>query len=265
MAVTMLVYCLRNYPKKMKLIKYLSNILKRKKSQINNSDKEFSKQLEAIIGYTPLQLDYFKEAFTLKSQNTKNNFERLEFLGDSVLGSFITNYLFHQFPNKDEGYLTQMKSKIVNRQNLNSLGENLGLKKLIVQSLKQSLSADITGNLLEALIGAIFLDIGYSACEKIVMNRIFSKVEMLKLENKIISYKGYLMQICQQQKINLQIHSLQEDRPNQNNVYFTKVYIDEHLIANACDISKKKSEEKACRRSYYYLLKSERIQFEKNY
>lgn len=246
----------------MKLIKYFSNILKRKKKQISQQELDLSSKLEKIIGYTPHTIAYFIEAFTLKTNKRFSNFERLEFLGDSVLGSIISAHLYLKFLNKNEGFLTQMKSKIVNRQNLNFLGEKFELIKLIANRYNQNLSRDISGNLFEALIGAIFLDVGYETCRKIVMTQFFTEAELLKLEHKIVSYKALLMQTCQQQKIELKMQIELLELPNQNNSYHCKLYVDGNLIANASDFSKKKAEEKACRRTYYYLLKSGRLHFE---
>jgi ribonuclease-3 len=106
------------------------------------------------------------------SKNQDSNYERLEFLGDSVLGTIISCHLFQTYPQANEGYLTQMKSKIVNRKNLNKLGEDLKAYQSSAKA-KQFISfgENISGNLFEALIGAVYLDFHYETCKKIILEK----------------------------------------------------------------------------------------------
>jgi ribonuclease-3 len=127
--------------------------------------KEFKKQLSNVIGFTPGNALLYQTALSHRSirDGVNENNERLEYLGDAVLGTIIANYLFMKYPYKDEGFLTEMRSKMVNRQKLNEIAIKMGLKKItnfnkMDGSLKKS---QIFGNSLEALIGAIFLDKGY--------------------------------------------------------------------------------------------------------
>ena len=148
--------------------RYISNFFRRRNKNKNLSEKDlkFISDISRLVGYNIQNIELYREAFSLKNTSKKSmyrrNYERLEFLGDAVLGSIISYYLFENYPNHNEGYLTQMKSKIVNRRNLNRLGEELGLKKHIQNSYNlQLLGENIAGNLLEALIGAIYLDANY--------------------------------------------------------------------------------------------------------
>ena len=149
-------------------------------------------------------LKLFKEAFTLKSPNTTKeafNYERLEYLGDAVLGSIVSCHIFHEYPNANEGFLTQMKSKVVNRKNLNALGERLELTRFLQNKEENTtLSENIHGNLFEALVGAIYQDIDYDKCREIILGQLLTKQDILNLENKIISYKGLLLEWGQKQK-----------------------------------------------------------------
>jgi ribonuclease III len=132
--------------------------------------KEFKKDVTNVLGYTPSNLAIYKTALSHRSikEGTDENNERLEFLGDAILGSVIAYYLFRKYPYKGEGFLTEMRSKMVNRQMLNDIALKMGLKKLtFYNKLDGSLkSSQIFGNTLEALIGAIFLDRGYDKTQK---------------------------------------------------------------------------------------------------
>lgn len=131
------------------------------------------------------------------------NYERLEFVGDAMLSSVIAAYLFEQVPHGDEGYLTKMRSKVVSREHLNELGKDLGLIDLVKSRIPKSNFGDnIHGNLFEALVGAIYLDKGYNACEKFIYKRIINPyVDIETLEGKVISYKSLLIEWCQKEKI----------------------------------------------------------------
>jgi ribonuclease-3 len=130
-----------------------------------NHTKEFKKQLNNVLGFTPGNLVLYRTALSHRSvrEGADENNERLEFLGDAVLSSIVAHYLFRKYPYKGEGFLTEMRSKMVNRQQLNEIGIKMGLKKITIynkydSSLKIS---QIFGNTLEALIGAVYLDKGY--------------------------------------------------------------------------------------------------------
>ena len=132
---------------------------------VNNKKREFKKQLNNVLGFTPRNLKLYRTALSHRSvrEGADENNERLEFLGDAVLSSIVAHYLFMKYPYKGEGFLTEMRSKMVNRQQLNDIGIKMGLKKITIfnkfdSSLKIS---QIFGNTLEALIGAVYLDRGY--------------------------------------------------------------------------------------------------------
>ena len=248
----------------MELKSYFSKFLPRNRAQkLSEKDILFRKNISNIVGYNIHDIEIFKEAFSLKSSSkstNKKNYERLEFLGDSVLGTIISCHLFQTYPNENEGFLTQMKSKIVNRKNLNKLGEDLKLSSLLQADTSQTiLSENISGNLLEALIGALYLDIDYEFCKKIVLDRILTPSTINKLENKIISYKGLLLEWSQKKKIPIKYETCEELQPNKVAVFRCHVWLHNERIANAVETSKKKAEEKAAQRAFYVLSKKENI------
>lgn len=238
-------------------------LIKSRTKKLSEKDYRFQQQISKIVGYNIHNLEIFKEAFSLKSSSKSSNhknYERLEFLGDSVLGAIISCHLFQIYPNENEGFLTQMKSKIVNRKNLNKLGDDLRLSSLLQADVNQTiLSENISGNLLEALIGAIYLDIDYEFCKKIVLERILTPANINRLENKIISYKGLLLEWSQKKKIPIRYETCEEIRSNRTVVFRCYVWLHNKKIANAIETSKKKAEEKAAQRAFYMLSKKENI------
>lgn len=181
------------------------------------------------------------------------NYERLEFLGDAMLGAVIASHLYLEVPGGDEGYLTKMRSKVVSREHLNELGKDLNLIDLIESKIAASQFGDnIHGNLFEALIGAIFLDKGFNYCEKFIYKRvIIPYVDIAQLEGRVISYKSLLIEWCQKEKKTFN-YNVYEDSGNDETRHFSvKLSVDNKVIAKARATSKKKAEEKASKRAFY--------------
>lgn len=221
-------------------------------------------EVSKILGFKPKQIKFYKKAFTHRSMNIKDsagnaiNYERLEFLGDSMLSSVIASHLYLEVPSGDEGYLTKMRSKIVSREHLNELGKELNLIKLVESKIPAGQFGDnIHGNLFEALVGAIFLDGGYKQCEKFIYKRIILPyVDIEKLEGKVISYKSLLIEWCQKEKKTFAF-DVYEDTGNDHIRHFSvKLSINKKVVAKARATSKKKAEEKASKRAFFAFQKS---------
>ncbi|MDY3548688.1 ribonuclease III [Riemerella anatipestifer] len=243
----------------MKLGRYFNGILaRRKKPRYTQREAFIAKGLEKILGIKPKEVSWYQEAFSLKSTSSQLNYDRLEFLGDAVLGSIVSYYLYRQYPQESEGFLTQMKSKIVNRKNLNQIGEKLELTSLVLKN-GSKFGVDLSGNLLEALVGAIYMDFGYERCQQIVLSKILTHSEMLKLENKIISYKSLLLEWSQKNKIKIDYNTEEEFLPSKAKMFKTYIFVGGNKVASAMETSKKKSEEKAAQRAFYTLNKKEKI------
>ena len=247
----------------MELQKYFSKfLLKQRKRKLTERDYFLSTELNKMLGTEVQNVALYREAFSLKSSSKyqdNSNYERLEFLGDSVLGTIISCHLFQTYPKANEGYLTQMKSKIVNRKNLNKLGEDLKLTDLLQKQNSVALGENISGNLFEALIGAVYLDFQYDTCKKIILERLLTPSEINKLENKIVSYKGLLLEWSQKKKVNIKYETCEVIQVNKAVVFRCHVWLGEEKIANATETSKKKAEEKAAQRAFYILNKKENI------
>jgi ribonuclease-3 len=143
--------------------------------KLKPDDKEFYKALKKTLGFSPKNLLIYKRALTHKSAQKINVFgvsinnERLEFLGDSVIDTVIADYLFNRYPNENEGFLTNLRSKIVKRTHLDKLGKDLNLDILInSQSGNKFRNNHILGNALEALVGAIYLDLGFKYAKNLL-------------------------------------------------------------------------------------------------
>lgn len=131
-------------------------------------DKELARKLRSLLGFVPYNLRIFKLAFSHKSSPSDKayamqNNERLEYLGDAVLGTIVAEYLFRKYPNANEGFLTKMRSKIVKRKSLNKIGEKMGLDLLLSEYNQTRLSRSMLGNAVEALVGAVYLERGTNA------------------------------------------------------------------------------------------------------
>lgn len=232
-------------------------------SSAKREDGGFYNDLRKLLDFNPKKIEVYEMAFTHRSLKKvdKNgepfNYERLEFLGDAMLGSVIASYLYKKVPNGTEGYLTQMRSKIVSRDHLNELGKDLDLICFVRSNISRDKVGDnIHGNIFEALIGAIYLDKGYNYCKKFIYEKVIVPyVDIPKLEGKITSYKGLIIEWCQKQKKKYHIETY-EDTGNEAVKHFSvRISIDGEQIAKGRATSKKKAEEQASKRVYYTFQK----------
>ena len=204
-------------------------------------DGIFFNSLEKILGFPPNELEPYRKAFTHRSSNKLDkqgnpmNYERLEFLGDAMLGSVIAGYLFNKAPYGDEGYLTKMRSKIVSREHLNELGKDLKLIQFIESKVPvQHFGDNIHGNIFESLIGAIYLDKGYEFCEKFINSRvIIPYVDISRLEGKVISYKSLVIEWCQKEKKMFFFDIFEDNGIDGQRLFGVRLSIDDKVIAKA--------------------------------
>jgi len=236
---------------------FIRNILNSRSQE----DGNFFIQLKKIIGFKPKTKSLYITAFTHRSMNIKDakgnaiNYERLEFVGDAILGSVVGAYLFKEVPHGDEGYLTKMRSKIVSRENLNKLGEDLGLINFVESRIPTSnFGNNIHGNLFEALVGAIYLDRGYSFSEKFIYKSVISPhVDIESLEGKVISYKSLLIEWCQKEKNTFNYEVYEDTGKDELKHFSVKLSINDKVVSKARATSKKKAEEKASKRAFFAL------------
>lgn len=224
--------------------------------------------IKRLLGFKPGNIGIYEEAFTHRSMNNTNgdgapqNYERLEFMGDAVLGAVIAAHLFKKVPEGNEGYLTKMRSKVVSREHLNELGRDLQLIDLVKTNIPtKQFGENIHGNVFESLVGAIYVDKGYRNCEKFIHRRVIKPyVDIEKLEGKIISYKSLFIEWCQKNKKSFKFN-IYEDTGNDPLKHFAvKLQLESDTVAKARGTSKKKAEERAAKRAYYKLQKQMQVQ-----
>ena len=234
---------------------FIRNILNSRTEE----DGNFFLKLKSILGFNPKSNPIYIKAFTHRSMNIRNkkgnaiNYERLEFVGDAMLSSVIAAYLFEKVPHGDEGYLTKMRSKVVSREHLNELGKDLNLIDLVQSRIpKSNFGNNIHGNLFEALVGAIYLDKGYKACEKFIHRRVIHPyVDIETLEGKVISYKSLLIEWCQKEKNTFDYEVYEDTGKDELKHFSVKLSINEKVVSKARATSKKKAEEKASKRAFF--------------
>lgn len=202
------------------------------------------------FGYRPKKMDLFKRALTHKSySNTKGieSNERLEYLGDTVIDMIVAEYLFEKFPDKDEGFLTKVKAKIVNRKMLSAIGEELELHKFLKYKTGRSIRiATIEGNAFEAIIGAIYLDSNYETTKKVFRSRIIRNyIDLNEVLEQEIDFKSALLIWCQRNKHEIIFKIVDEASKDNNYMYTASVVIDKKKWGIGKGQSKKEAEQQA--------------------
>ncbi|WP_185865964.1 ribonuclease III family protein [Blattabacterium cuenoti] len=228
-----------------------------------DEDSILVEKLINILGFCPKNTKFLKEVFIYSfspkrknlNQNYSVNFQRLEFLGDAVLNSIISHFLCEKLPDKKEGELTQIRSKIVCRRNLNDISRKLTLTDIIFN--KSVISDNILGNTLEALIGFIYLEIGYQGCKDFVHQKILhTYVNITKLQNEIFSYKVWMIEWSQKNKFIINFKTFREIENKNIIIYLSELTVLECGIqAEGKGTSKKKSEEMAAKAAYFLVQK----------
>jgi ribonuclease-3 len=214
------------------------------KKFFSRSGSALKKELRNILGFKPGDVGLYKTALTHRSirDGADENNERLEYLGDAVLSALIADYLFKRYPYKEEGFLTEMRSKMVNRQQLNDIAVRMGLKKVtLFNKMDGSLKASqIFGNTLEALVGAIYLDQGYKRTAKWVQEYlIIPHMFMDDLENLEINHKNKLYGWANKNGRVLEFETLNEKLENGRRLFTVAAVLDGRIIAEGKAFNKK--------------------------
>lgn len=224
-------------------------------------DKAFVKKLKNVLGFVPGNVTLYKMAFRHRSaakvlmNGSKSSNERLEFLGDAILGSVVAELLFKNYPYKEEGFLTEMRSKIVNRANLNQLARKMGFDELIVFDQKtvsfQSKHSSMLGDAFEALIGAVYLDKGYNFTQNLILKRIIKPyVDVHTLEITETNFKSRLIEWCQRQGKDISFDVVENGEGESAKLFTIVAIVDNETFGIGRDYNKKNAEklaaEKAC-------------------
>lgn len=238
------------------------NLFKKLLNKKNNvKPTELQKKISKKLGFIPNNIEIYEKVFIHRSANVTDSdgkiisYERLEFLGDSVLSLVIAQHLFLSAPNEDEGYLTKMRSKIVSRENLNKIGKELNVIEFLQSKIgAQQFGDNVYGNVFEALIGAIFLDKGFDFCKDFIFKNVVNNSGNIeKLEGKVISYKSLIIEWCQKHKKSFRFVTFDEETKDVVKHFGVKLYINDELVAKSRATSKKKAEELAAKRAFFAL------------
>ena len=223
--------------------------------------RDLHRSIHNILGFRPKNISLYELAFRHRSvakeirDGVKDSNERLEFLGDAVLGAIVANYLFSKFPFKDEGFLTELRSKMVSRVYLNKLALKIGIDKLVQYDESNRLYKSICGDTFEALIGAIYLDKGFDFTEKVVLNRIIRfHVDIDELEKQELNFKSKVINWAQRNRKSISFDAREDNSDERQRLYHVTVYIDDEAMGTGTGFSKKSAEQSASESACNNLL-----------
>ena len=231
-------------------------------------EKELYLSLYTILGFYPRNIELYQMALSHKSIHFKNkkgkpvNNERLEFLGDAILDAIVGDIVYKHFPGKREGFLTNTRSKLVQRETLNKIAQEIGLSRLIYSSGRNfSHNSYMAGNAFEALIGALYLDRGYNLCMRFMQKKILTKmVNIDTVAYKEVNFKSRLIEWAQKNKMNIAFNLLEQKKDDEGNPVFKYCVVIEGIKCNsASGFSKKESQQLASEETLECLKKNTRF------
>ncbi|MBY0424270.1 MAG: ribonuclease III [Cytophagales bacterium] len=218
------------------------------------------KQVKQLIGEKPDNIDLYVLSMTHNSvsQPTPDihyeaSNERLEFLGDAVLGAVIAEFLFKKFPYKEEGFLTEIRSRLVNGDSLADLCKKVGLSGMVKydkKSIRQISQSSIFGDAMEAFIGAVYLDKGFVFCRRFILKKLIEPhFDLISVVENNTNYKSRIIEWAQGQSKRIRFEIVQEEAQQGNKLFTARIVIDSEEFSVGKGISKKKAEQEAARRA----------------
>jgi ribonuclease-3 len=219
---------------------------------LSSSDKQLLLQLEHIVGFTPKYIEYYRLALMHRSRpdDVTDSNERLEFLGDAILGAIVAEYLFKKYPYQPEGFLTELRSRIVRRETMNNVALRMGLNKLVQynQNDRGLSRSHIFGNALEALIGAVYLDQGFSKTRTFILNQIIrAYIDLDTMESTDTNYKNQLLSWAQRNGKQLVFETVDEHNEGTRKLFTVAVMLDGEQVATGTGFNKKEAGQVAAR------------------
>lgn len=217
-------------------------------------EKKLHASLRNILGFYPGNIALYKLAFRHSSaaqqirKGVKDSNERLEFLGDSVIGTVVADYLFKKFPYRDEGFLTKLRSKMVSRAMHNQLAMKLGLNNFIEANNDRfgTRPTSINGDAYEALIGAIYLDKGFEFAQKFILTRIINvHIDMDEMETKEVDFKSKFIEWAQKERKEFRFETQTDGTTTADKQFVVQLIADGEIMGTAQHISKKRAEQMA--------------------
>jgi len=208
------------------------------------------RELKMIIGYSPRNIHIYilslNHSALLNPSQQKDSNQRLEYLGDAVLGIVVAEYLFKKFPYKDEGFLTEIRSRLVNREVLNNLAVKIGLHKILQKQFKSPISTRaVYGDTLEALIAAIYLDRGFKAAKKFILNKLIFHHDIEEIVQNNPNYKSMVIEWGQKNNKKVRFEIVGEEEIRNTKEFTAQLVVDDSPVCTGKGLSKKKAEQAA--------------------
>ncbi len=225
-------------------------MIKKLYNQLLSSDKEIAQYVKGITGIMPVNLKLYNQVFKHRSKynEPKDNNERLELLGDAILDSIVCEFLYRKYPYKEEGFITELRSKIVNRKSLNEVGERLGLVEKLKFNRKgmTDISRDLGGNTFEALVGAVYLDAGFDKTKRFIQKRVLQGlIDVDELETTNSDYKSRIFHYIQKEGKTIEFKVMEEKARNRRAYFIISLEINGKSVATGEGYSKKTAEQNA--------------------
>ncbi|HET8859727.1 ribonuclease III [Marivirga sp.] len=222
--------------------------------KLSKKDKRLIAAIKSIVGYKPFRLELFRlvtqhssVAKTLPNGFRASN-ERLEYLGDAILGAVVADFLFKKYPFKDEGFLTEIRSRIVNRESLGLLAKKIGINDMLESDLKAGKYQfkSIYGDMMEAFIGAVYIDRGYKFCQKFIVSKlIIPHFDLDEVIENNTNYKSILIEWSQKENKTLSFDITGMIEAGRKREFRAEVNLDGNTIAEGAGLNKKKAEQNA--------------------
>lgn len=228
--------------------------------KLNRASKKENQKLviaiRTIAGFTPSNIELYRLA-TLHSSKAKDvdgfreSNERLEYLGDAILGAAVADYLFKKYPFKDEGFLTEIRSRIVNRETLNQLARKVGIPAIVQSDKRNSqLQQVILGNTLEAIVGAVYLDKGYLRCKRFVIDKLIQPYFNLEeVVNSNTNYKSMIIEWSQRNNSTIKFVVTSTSKGKTGKEFIAQIFIDDVPYGQGFGYNKKKAEQDAAQKT----------------
>jgi ribonuclease III len=226
---------------------------------IFSANKQLLSQLEHLLGFVPKHIGYYELAFMHRSkpEEPEESNERLEFLGDAILGAIVAEYLFKKYPYQPEGYLTELRSRIVRRETMNNVALRMGLNKLVQYNRNdRGLSrSHIFGNALEALIGAVYLDQGFVKTRKFILQQIVRPyIDIDMMESTDSNYKNKLLSWAQKNGHQISFDTMEEKMEGSRKLFTIGILLNGEQVATGTGYNKKEAGQVAARKALETLL-----------
>lgn len=221
--------------------------------------REFKKRLKRIIGFNPKNISLYEAAFIHRSatfvmpDGEKINNERLEYLGDAIIDAILSEYLFQRYPNASEGFLTKIRARIVNRDELNHISVSMGFNEILVKNVYSGgCVKNLYGDALEAFMGALFIDCGYKKAKRYFIDRLLKEyIDLDEIVNTDSDFKSLIYEWGQKHKTNLTFECDEEYNSEQKQSMFSSVlYVDKQEFGKGIGMSKKEAEQEASKQAW---------------